>query len=139
MISHLIQETGKKETISRSYFFLAHNPLDLDDDDCDLLKLDHNSWLHLLVESCGLLPILQYGKDSLRNILTHPLPPNGWQDSIIWYLRDQLSWTWILNHDEDHHLKLSSHVQRWTQEFVEAWVRRKAANFFLDKYKDHMD
>ena len=35
--------TGKIENLSRSYLCLAHNPLELDDDDLDLLKMDHLS------------------------------------------------------------------------------------------------
>jgi hypothetical protein len=36
-------ETGKIENLSRANLWLAHNPLELDDDDLDLLKLDHLS------------------------------------------------------------------------------------------------
>ena len=36
-------ETGKIENLSRANLFLAHGPLELDDDDLDSLKLDHLS------------------------------------------------------------------------------------------------
>ena len=36
-------ETGKIENLSRANLCLAHSPLELDDDDLDLLKLDHLS------------------------------------------------------------------------------------------------
>ena len=36
-------ETGKIESLSRSYLCLAHNTLELDDDDRCHLKLDHLS------------------------------------------------------------------------------------------------
>ena len=36
-------ETGKIENLSRANLCLAHGPLELDDDDLDLLKLDHLS------------------------------------------------------------------------------------------------
>ena len=34
-------ETGKMENLSRANLCLVHSPLELDDDDLDLLKLDH--------------------------------------------------------------------------------------------------
>ena len=34
-------ETGKIETLSRSYLCLAHNPLEVDDDDLHILKTNH--------------------------------------------------------------------------------------------------
>ena len=36
-------ETGKIENLSRENLFLAHGPLELDEDDLDSLKLDHLS------------------------------------------------------------------------------------------------
>ena len=36
-------ETGKIENLSRANLCLAHDPLELDDDDLDSLKLDHLS------------------------------------------------------------------------------------------------
>ena len=36
-------ETSKIENISRSYLRLIHNPLEVEDDDLDLLKMDHLS------------------------------------------------------------------------------------------------
>ena len=36
-------ETGKIENVSRANICLAHDPLELDDDDLVLLKMDHLS------------------------------------------------------------------------------------------------
>jgi hypothetical protein len=62
-------------------------------------------WWNLWIASS----ILQYGKNFLRNIFIYPLPPNGWQPLGIWYILDGSFWTWLLNHDDDLHLTLSSH------------------------------
>jgi hypothetical protein len=41
--------------------------------------------------------------------LTYPLPPNGIQAPRIWSPWDGSTWTWLLIHEDDHHLMLSSH------------------------------
>ena len=48
--SNYHHETGKIENLSRTNLCLAHSTLELDDDDLDLLKLDHLSWLRRLDE-----------------------------------------------------------------------------------------
>jgi hypothetical protein len=52
-----------------------------------------SSWTTFLdytcpVKSCGLLPIVHYGRDTSRNIFTCPLPPNGHRPLSKWYLLD---------------------------------------------------
>ena len=55
-------ETGKKQTLSRSYLCLAHIPLEVDDDDLVHLKMEHLSWLHLLVEDLQIAPHTPMGE-----------------------------------------------------------------------------
>ena len=57
-------ETGKRENLSRSYLCLEHVPLELDDDDLDHLKMEHLSWLYLLIEDLQIAPPYSYGRDS---------------------------------------------------------------------------
>ena len=67
-------ETGKIEKLSTSYLFLAHNPLELDDDDLDSLKLDHLSWLCMLAHAWWrLLQILPHTSlwESLAKLRLH--------------------------------------------------------------------
>ena len=106
-VSHKQQETGKIETLSRSYIFLAHSTWARWWRSWSL-QVDHLSWLHfawwrLTYRS----PIHQDGSASLRNIFTWPLSPNGLQASSIWYLLDAHLELAHLNLDDDHHLTSS--------------------------------
>jgi hypothetical protein len=49
----------------------VHNPLDLDDDNLDLLKLDHLSWLRLLGEVLWIAPPYSNIGKSVLEISSH--------------------------------------------------------------------
>ena len=87
-VSHQQQETGKIETLSRSYLCLAHSTWARWWRSCPL-QVDHLSWLRFAWwRLTNRSPIHQDGSATLRNIFTWPLSPKGWQASRIWFLRD---------------------------------------------------
>ena len=97
-----------KEKTYHGHTFFLHNPLELDDDDFDLLKLDH---IYLLCFPRRALtnysPVLHYGRSSLKHIFTCPLTrmDDKLQENDIRYDHLELG---LLNLDDDHHLTSSS-------------------------------
>jgi hypothetical protein len=71
--------------------FALHNPLELDNDDLDLLKLDHLSWMRLLGEVLQIAPLYStMGETLFKHIFTYPWSQYIWQASSIWSLLDSI-------------------------------------------------
>ena len=83
-----------KEKTYQDHTFALRIPLELDDDDLVLLKLEHLSWLCMLALAWWSLvncsPILLCERLSFRHIFTSPF---GWKATSIWSLWYGSSWT----------------------------------------------
>jgi hypothetical protein len=67
------------------------NPLELDNDDLDLLKLHHLSWMCLLSEVLWIAPPYStMGETLFKHIFTYPRSQYIWQPSSIWTLLDSI-------------------------------------------------
>ena len=81
-----------KEKTYQDHTFALRIPLELDDDDLVLLKVEHLSWLCMLalawwsLANCS--PILLWERLSFRHVFTSPWSPYRWQASSMWSLRD---------------------------------------------------
>jgi hypothetical protein len=100
-VSQQTHETGKRENLSRTSFSLRI-PVELDDDDLDILRITILDCT-FLVKSCECIHILHYEKASVRNIFTCPSSLNGCHASSIWYLLEShvemalwLDQSWII-------------------------------------------
>ena len=83
-----------KEKTYQEQTFALRIPLELDDDDLDLLKMERLSWLRLLGEVLRIAPPYStMGETLFRHIFTHPWLPYGRQASSTWTLRYGSTWT----------------------------------------------
>ena len=99
-----------KEKTYQEQTFALRNPLELDDDDLDLLKLEHLCWLRSLGEASQIAPPYSTMGKPLLGIssLVHYLQMEDELQAYDIFEMAHLE-SWLLIHDDDHHLTSSSH------------------------------
>jgi hypothetical protein len=75
----------------QDHTFALRNPLELDNDNLDLLKLHHLSWMRLLGEVLRIAPPYStMGETRFKHIFTYPWSQYICQASSIWTLLDSI-------------------------------------------------